>query len=179
MHDSSSTSKLITQLKNDDIKALERLYKMYYSKLFSFCEKFDLVCMQPDDFVQQTFLKVWKNRAQLKEDVLFDKQIFVICRNLILNQLKRDKKLVYCEDETQFLVENPQENFQESVRVNLEKLNRVILMLPKKRKEVFLLHKIENLTYDEIAEFSNISKKTIANHIYLATLFIKEKLKKI
>jgi len=83
---------LMKGLKKGDLGSFEKLYKMYYSKLYGFSKKFDSPTLQPDDFVQQTFLKIWDEREQLSEDVLFDKQLYVICRNLILNHLKREKK---------------------------------------------------------------------------------------
>lgn len=167
---------LITALKDGDLSALERVYKMYYSKLYGFSKKFDSVTMEPDDFVQQTFLKLWDNRSQLKEDVLLDKQIFVICRNLILTNLKREARNVP-QIEEKYFPEHEEADISEKSRV-LEKMHVLIQGLPKKRKDVFLLHRIHNLTYEEIAQSLDISKKTIANHIYLAHNSIKEELRK-
>lgn len=148
---------------------------MYYSKLYVFSKKFDHASIEPDDFVQQTFLKVWENRHLLKEDVLFDKQIFIICKNLIINQIKRDKKFKGGSG----LEEVPSDPYNEPQFEDLKKirkLNSIIERLPKKRREIFKLHKINNLTYEEISDAHLISKKTIANHIYLATLFIRKEM---
>lgn len=163
-------------MKSGDINSLEKVYKMYYSKLYWFSKKFDLITLEPDDFVQQTFLKLWENRNQLKEDVLLDKQIFVICRNLIINHLKRETKTVAQIEEKYFPEEEEAEDLGKKKK--LERLYSIIQQLPVKRKNIFLLHKIDNLTYEEIAESLGISKKTIANHIYLAHNFIKEESQK-
>lgn len=168
---------LVCRLKEGDLNSFEKIYKNYYSKLYGFSKKFNLSTLEPDDFVQQTFLKLWNERNQLREDILFDKQLFVICRNLILNHLKREKKMVLRRE---YHI-NIQEALDESVEIemvgDLEKLDAGIKRLPKKRKEIFLLHKIENLTYEEIANYLCISKKTIANHIYLANDFLKKELR--
>ncbi len=100
---------LVQALKRDDLNALEKLYKMYYSKLYAFAKKFDQASIEPDDFVQQTFLKLWEKRHLLKEDVLFDKQIFIICKNLILNHLKRDRKIQNGFDLKEIPLETPDE----------------------------------------------------------------------
>ena len=166
---------LVQALKRDDLNALEKLYKMYYSKLYAFAKKFDQASIEPDDFVQQTFLKLWEKRHLLKEDVLFDKQIFIICKNLILNHLKRDRKIQNGFDLKEIPLETPDELQQKNQR-NIIRLHTIIERLPKKRREIFKLHKINNLTYQEIAESHEISEKTIANHIYLATIFIKKEM---
>ena len=168
-----STYFLIRALKAGDINSLEKVYKMYYSKLYGFAKKFDSATLGPEDFVQQTFLKLWEKLDQLKEDVLLDKQIYTICKNLIINHLNREAKTV-AQIEEKYLPEG--DEVEDLVRKNnkLKKIYSIIQKLPAKRKNIFLLHKINNLTYEEIAESLGISKKTIANHIYLAHSFIKE-----
>ena len=173
----SETYFLVCRLKKGDLSSFENIYKKYYSKLFGFSKKFDSSTLEPDDFVQQTFLKLWDERDQLREDVLFDKQLFVICRNLILNHLKREKKMVLSRDYHLNIQEALEESVEISSAGDWEKLDVGIKRLPKKRREIFLLHKIENLTYEEIADYLCISKKTIANHIYLANNFLKKELR--
>jgi RNA polymerase sigma-70 factor (ECF subfamily) len=174
----SETFFLVRRLKNGDLCSFEKIYKMYYAKLHGFSKKFHLTTLQPDDFVQQTFLKLWDERSQLREDILLDKQLFVICRNLILNHLKREKKMVSNQDYQLNLYEASDRPIELASKEELNKLNAGIKKLPQKRREIFKLHKIENLTYEEIAEFLCISKKTIANHIYLASNFLKEECRK-
>lgn len=168
---------LIKALKAGDIHALERVYKHFYSKLFNFSQKFNLTSLEPDDFVQETFIKIWEERSQLKEDVLFDKQVFVIARNLILNHIKREKKITF-HNHNDFVLIDSEENTEDLDEKRLAKINGLIEKLPPKRKEIFVLHKSENLSYKEIAQYLGISPKTIAHQIYLATIFLKEEIKK-
>jgi len=172
----SKTYFLVSSLKKGNVKTFEEMYKAYYSKLHGFAKKFDSTTLQPDDFVQQTFIKLWENRDLLKEDVLFDKQIFIICKNIILNQLKRDKKFQTGLDLKNIVSEPLEEQLQEENQKIIRKLNYLIEKLPKKRREIFKLHKINKLTYKEIAGLRLISEKTIANHIYLAILFIRKEM---
>ncbi len=174
----SETFFLVRGLKNGNLSSFEKIYKMYYSKLYGFSKKFHFTTLQPDDFVQQTFLKLWDERVYLSEDILLDKQLYVICKNIILNHLKREKKMVSNQEYQPNLYEISDPLFELTSIEELNKLNASIKKLPKKRREVFNLHKIENLTYEEIAEFLCISKKTIANHIYLASNFLKEECRK-
>ena len=168
---------LVKSIKKGNLSSLEKLYSLFYSKLYWFAKKFNSPTLEPDDFVQQTFLRLWENRDKLKEDVLIDKQIYTICRNIILNHLKRESKLVPTEEKNFFGATEIKENTGQD-EINLEWLYSVLKSLLNKRREVFVLHKIENLSYEEIAASLNISKKTIANHIYLAQNHIKQELEK-
>ena len=172
-----SSPLLIKALKAGDLHALERAYKHFYPKLFNFSKKFNLTTLEPDDFVQETFIKIWEGRSKLKDDVLFDKQVYVIARNLILNHIQREKKLLG-ENQTDLGQIEPGEVSENSDESRLAKINGLIDKLPPKRKEIFVLHKLENLTYKEIAVYLGISPKTIAHQIYLATIFLKEEIKK-
>ncbi|HEX2922048.1 MAG TPA: sigma factor-like helix-turn-helix DNA-binding protein, partial [Bacteroidales bacterium] len=49
--------------------------------------------------------------------------------------------------------------------------------LPAQCRRVFQLSRFENLTYAEISEQLNISKKTIENHMGKALRIMREKLK--
>jgi len=167
---------LLAGIKQGNISSLEKLYKIYYAKLFWFAKKFDSSTLETDDFVQETFLKLWEQRERLKDDVLFDKQLFIICKNIILNHLKRESKTVGQVEEISFPKDTEAEDLSLQ-HIRLEKLHHIISMMPPKRGKIFLLHRIENLTYEEIAQYLNISTKTIANHLYLATKFIKEELR--
>ncbi len=164
-------------MKKGNLSCLEKLYKIHYSKLYGFAKKFNSTTMTSDDFVQQTFLKLWEKRNKLKEDVLLDKQLYTICKSLILNTLKRDSKATSLLVENLIIEENTVEDL-DAKNKKLEWLHATIQKLPPKRKKIFLLHKIQNLTYEEIATALEISKKTIANHLYLANNFLKEESRK-
>jgi len=169
---------LICRLKKDDLGSFEEVYKRYYPKLYGLAKKFGTTALEADDFVQQTFIKLWEERDKLREDVLLDKQLYVICRHLILNYIKREKKMVSNQDFTSSSIEvvELEDNFPKE---EWARLNASIQKMPPKRREIYVMHKIENLTYKEIGKYLNISKKTIANQIYLATDFLKKEFKKI
>lgn len=181
MSEDNYTYFLIRSLKKDDKASLKKLYNLYYSKLLNFAKKFSSTTIDPEDFVHQTFLTVWEKRSQLDEDIIFDKQIFIICKNLILNQIKRDKKVSYGSDALKSFEElsyNSQADTENISSNRIKDLNTAIAKLPEKRQEILILHKFENLTYEEIGQFLNISKKTIANQIYSALLFLRNELNK-
>jgi RNA polymerase sigma-70 factor (ECF subfamily) len=46
-----------------------------------------------------------------------------------------------------------------------------------KSKEIFVLNKFEGLTYEEIADYLNISKRSVEDNIYRVSQQIKERLK--
>lgn len=172
-----SEKKLIKGLKKGKEASFKKAYFHYYDHLIGVARRFNFQLLTPDDFVHETFLKVYDNRKLLNEEVAFEKQLFVICKNLILNHLQREQKVIRLEPN--FLKEEFEEKaISENMQLQKEQLYQLIAQLPEQRQKIFRLHKIDNYSYQEISDFTGLSRKTIANHIYLAHQFILKKVKK-
>ena len=167
--------KLIKKLKKGDQKAFKKTYCLYYPKLIHTAKRFKFKFLTPDDFAQETFLKLYNNKSQLKEDVLFDKQLFVICKNIIINHLNRENKVIPLEQlsfKMEETIENDDFNDQEH---QIKHLHLLLNQLPQQQQKIYKMHKLENYSYKEITEITGLSAKTIANHIYLANKFLQKK----
>lgn len=166
--------KFIVRLKKGDEASFRKAYLDYYDKLINIARRFNFTVLTPQDFVQETFLRLYNKRDLLNEEVLFDKQLFTICKNIIINHVNRENKIIQL-DPLQFEMEEEDPDtgvFEE----RKEKLYSFINQLPEQQQKIFTLHKLENLSYKEIAAITDLSEKTIANHIYLASKFIRKKI---
>lgn len=167
------TTDLIKRLKLGDQKAYKEAYMAYFDRLVLMAKKFDFKFLSPQDFVQETFLHLYKQRDLLKEDVLFDKQIFIICKNIIINHINRENKVIPLDPMKAAFLSNEENDTDEQIDEQKKKLHFLMEQLPDQQRKIFTLHKLDNYSYREIAEMTQLSEKTIANHIYLASKFIK------
>ncbi|KRB55619.1 RNA polymerase sigma factor [Flavobacterium sp. Root186] len=166
--------KFILSLKNGNEASFKEAYLNYYDKLISIARRFNFTVLTPQDFVQETFLRLYNKRELLNEGVLFDKQLFVICKNIIINHVNRENKIIQLNT-SEIEIEN--EDYDDVIfEERKEKLYAFINLLPEQQQKIFTLHKLENLSYKEIAAMTDLSEKTIANHIYLASKFIRKKI---
>ena len=166
--------KFIVSLKKGKEASFKEVYLNYYDRLISIARRFDFSVLTPEDFVQETFLRLYDKRELLNEDVLFDMQLFTICRNIIINHVNRENKIIQLDP---LQAEVPQEEPDTGIfEERKEKLYAFINLLPEQQQKIFTLHKLENLSYKEIAAITDLSEKTIANHIYLASKFIRKKI---
>lgn len=166
--------KFILSLKKGSEDSFKEAYLNYYDKLINIAKRFNFTALTPQDFVQETFLRLYNKRELLNEDVLFDKQLFTICKNIIINHVNRENKIIQL-DPLQLEIE--QEDTETGIfEERREKLYSFINLLPEQQQKIFTLHKLENLSYKEIAAITDLSEKTIANHIYLASKFIRKKI---
>lgn len=151
---------------------------MYYDKLIRLARGFQFNFLTPEDFVNETFLHLYQKRSLLKEDVLLDKQLFVMCKHIIINHINRENRVIPINIETRKLILEfiDETEDYESLELKKKRLAEIIELLPPQQREIYTLHKIKNLSYREIATLSELSPKTIANHIYLAQKFIEKKI---
>ena len=158
--------------------AFDVLYKKYSKRLYRF--GFSIIKSQEEteNLMQDVFLNLWENRHKVEKDSSIKSYIFTIAYNSAISIIRKKAK------ESQFVeyLKSIQKINQEPVNVEVEyneltnKLDEIIKELPQRQKEVYLMHRVEGLKYNEIAERLNISINTIENHMSRALKTIREKL---
>ncbi|RPD43050.1 RNA polymerase sigma factor [Chitinophaga barathri] len=115
-----------------------------------------------EELTQDTFLKLWHTRTQLPDDVILTAYIFVIARNHLYNFLRRRRLEAAYEAEaasSAYLSENlePSLEFNEIWRQYQDCLSR----LDPEQKEIFILSRDHDLTYEQIAAELGINQRLV------------------
>ena len=158
---------LVSMMKAGNSYAFEKLYFKYCKKLYNFIFS---ICKNREDtegLVQSVFMKVWEKRTEIDKEQSFSGYIFRIAKNSLLNKIKkRINERAYLD----YLLSRP-EDLSNSVEKNINflelniEIERLINNIPEKRREIFLLSRIEGLTYREIAAKLSISVNTVNTQI--------------
>jgi RNA polymerase sigma-70 factor (ECF subfamily) len=175
-----SDEELMLEIKAENMFAFDLLYKKYSRRLYKFGYSILKSQAEAEDLIQDVFLNLWKNRCNVEKDSSIKSYVFTIAYNSAISIIRKKAK----ESEFVEYLKSLQElNInEEPVNVELEyneltnKLDEIIKALPQRQKEVYLLHRVEGLKYNEIAERLNISNNTIENHMSRALKTIREKL---
>lgn len=156
-------------------KVFKEVYDTHADSLHSFmyykCGDKDLA----EDFVQEAYIKLWKNCAK----VLFSKSksfLFTVSNNLFLNNIAHKKVILKHQKlgAKHHTNENPEFLMEEQEFLN--KLEKAIADLPEKQRVVFLLNRIDKKKYKEIAEILEISVKAVEKRMSLALKVLREKI---
>jgi len=170
---------LLIRLKNGDILAFDKLYKLYSHKLFSFVFRILKDEADSDDIVQEVFLKIWAYREKLGDYKLLNSFIFTIAYNNSISLIrKRISSTKYIEYLRVLSVSQTPANFITEIELTElnNKVENLISNLPERQKQIFLLHREKGLTYPEIAEELEISKNTVENHMVKALKYLRQNL---
>ncbi len=172
---STSEKQLVEQVAKDDEYAFTLLFYAYKDKLYSFCLRYTKSKELAEEIVQETFMKIWEGRRQLKPELCFGAYLYRITRNILFNYLKRvtiERKI-----KEQILYTEPKNHQQTEQSIQLADietlLQKVIAQLPPQRQTIFRLSRIEGLSHDEIAQKMNLSPNTVKVQMSKALKFLR------
>lgn len=133
-----------------------------------------------EDIVQEIFLHIWEKKQQLIGSGELRFYLYTAVRNNCYTHLQKNKKSLVTPlsgQETSIPLveaaakENKEKDFDSLMKEALEQL-------PPRCREVFVLSRVEKLTYQQIADRLNISAKTVENQIGKALKVLRNFVKK-
>ncbi len=171
---------LIKAFKKGDAEAFKLLFDQYHERLYAFL--FSMLRSKEDaeEIVQETFIKIWESRAYFLEDYPFEALLFKIAKNTSLNYSRKKVNRQVFESRFDLVVDLSEESadqyvlFKETQRI----IETILDGLPPKRKEIFLLQKVEGLSRNEIAKRLEISVITVDHQLFKANKYLKEEFRK-
>ncbi|WP_341214795.1 sigma-70 family RNA polymerase sigma factor [uncultured Wocania sp.] len=169
---------LIKHLVQGDERAYAYLIDEFYNKLYVYTYSLTNDDAMSKDIIQNVFLKTWEFRSKLNEKYSIQNFLYKSVYNEFINQYHKNRSISVLEQAyIEALDETIQESNEELLKKRIAFINKEIDNLPKKCKKTFLLSKKEGLSNIEIAEYLNISIKSVEAHITKAYSIIRKKAK--
>jgi len=151
-----SDKELLERFRNPDTRnySFNLLIRKYQKKVYWHVRRIVIGHDDADDVVQETFVKVWKNLENFKEEAQLFTWIYRIATNEALSFLRKKKTrffipLIHVENRlAKTLIDD---NFFHGDEIQL-KLQKAILILPEKQRIVFNMKYYDELKYQEMSE---------------------------
>ena len=142
----------------------KEVFKNYYNPLVNFASNI-IGEKDAEDVVQDVFLKIWYQ----KDEIFMKSPKSFLFRAVYNKCIEKIRRLKVEKDYLDTLVTssttiNVIEDVADTYMLK-EKINKSLRQLPPKTREVFVLAKVNGLTYREIAEEMEISVKTVESHM--------------
>lgn len=172
---------LVKKLKDGDSFAFEVLFYKYRNKVKGFAVKLVPAQIDPEEVVQEVFVKLWLKKDTINPEKDFQSYLFSIAKHLVLDYLKSavNRKLYFVGEHLQqdLLVED---GFETPLTEDMEeKLQKLIDEIPERRRAIFRMSRFEGLSYKQIAERLNISENTVDSQIRNALAFLRKEFRKM
>ena len=129
-----------------------------------------------EDLSQEVFMKTWEKRDTIRTETAHH-LLFTIANHLAINHFKSAKarfEFKLKEQTTHITQESPQYMMEKDEFA--KELQEAINSLPEGQRTVFLMNRIDELTYREIAQRLEISVKAVEKRMHEALEFLMNKI---
>ncbi|MCL6220362.1 RNA polymerase sigma factor [Zunongwangia pacifica] len=179
----STDRQLFIRMSNGEYKALNILFNRYYAALCKFGNLYENDAALVEEKISDVFIQLWNKRNLLKDITNPKPYLYVTVRNKLLKKSKTQLDLQYLDDhktdigllhapsiEEETIIEEQNEGIKQYI-------NRVLNILPKKSRRIFVMSRVEGFKYHEIAEIMEISPRTVETHIAIAIKYLSKQQK--
>ncbi|MDE3214356.1 MAG: RNA polymerase sigma-70 factor [Bacteroidota bacterium] len=167
---------LLEQLIKGDAESFRQIYEFYQGRVFLFAFRLTKSKSEAEEVVQEVFVKLWERREKIKIEKNFNAYLLTITKNLVIDNLKKASRDRNLQAKIYKNIQSLQDHsVDELIKKELERLQRqAIAKLSPRMRQVFLLSREEELTYEEIANRLGVSRNTVRNQVSEALKTIRE-----
>lgn len=170
---------LLLQVVDGDETAFRSLYNLYERLLYPFLT--DLTKSEGDtsDLIQETMLRLWLNREQIRHIENPRAYVYKIASNLAFTWLKAQLARRRREQKIQLEDRELPEIYSGLNIISIRQIvNNAINKMPPQRRKIYILNREHNMKISEIARKLAVSESTVKNTLSQATKFIREQVEK-
>ncbi|MEM9142729.1 MAG: RNA polymerase sigma-70 factor [Bacteroidota bacterium] len=167
---------MIQSLKDGDERAYTFLVDRYHHDLCVYANSLVNDRGVAEDIVQNVFIRTWERRKNLNPSYSLKSFLYKAAYNEFIDQYRKRKSVMAIEkiyiQELDRTVTRDDAFFEKLV----VRLQQEIQNLPPTCKDIFLMSKREGLSNMEIAEYLDVSKKTIEYHMTRAFSILRKRI---
>ncbi len=170
-------SELIEAMKRGSVEAYETLFVRYYPAVLRFVSAM-LKDRGAEDICQNIFMRVWLQRDNFDSSLSIRNWLFTVAKNDIINWFKsrKNRSTVLCP----VVPDSEDRHTSVDELFNTEELRLMVSKsvddMPSQRRLIFRLSREKDMSNRQIAEFLNISVRTVEKHLELALKDIRRNL---
>jgi RNA polymerase sigma-70 factor, ECF subfamily len=166
---------LMEQFQMGTLEAFDILVGRYREPLTNYVFRFVGDQRECEDLLQETFLRVYRNRHSYRRIAKFSTWLYTIAGNLARSEYrKRKRRRLYSlqsvnRDDEEYEVEIPDDtslpDTHAESRLQDRHIQEALKQIPEEFREVVVLRDVQQLAYEEIAEITGLPMGTVKSRI--------------
>ena len=128
-----------------------------------------------EDLVQDVFLQLWEKRQSIRKETVRS-FLFTVAKNAFLKNIRTKKYDLKFKSGYFEKIENESPEFILELKEFDSTLQNTISELPEKCRIIYLMSRIDDMTYAEIAENLGVGVKAVEKQMSKALAILREKL---
>ena len=173
---------ILIRCKQGDVAAFSSLVDNHQN--YAYTLAFRLLCNEDDarDAVQESFIRVWRHISKYNFRAKFTTWLYRIVTNICLDKIKARSRarniLPYSIDDLSNKQFQSDENMEKSMTIKdfTHIVSQLVEELNEKQRIVFTLRDLQDLSIEDVASITRMSKNSVKSNLYYARRNIRNKL---
>lgn len=174
------TPEILSGLKRGDENAFEVFLTLFEKRIFAFL--FTLVRSREDakDLVQETFIRVYKNRNSLDIEKNVKSWLYTVAMHVAYDWFRKKKHLgeLFLIDDDKHPFETIDEHDTYSTLESVDRVSRALVRVKPGYKAILLLYYYQSFSYEEISGILHLPLNTVKTNLRRAKLNLAEEIQK-
>jgi len=181
-------ARLVQRFRSGDHQAFAELVKLFQRRVYALAYKMLMNHIEADEVTQETFVRAFNSIDQLKSPAHFGAFVYRIAANYAIDLLRKRKgRIVAMPEETELpgsiqmdlasKTADPEKvlEHKELLAVIMQAIDK----LPPRQKMTVILHDIEGLPKEEVAQIMECPETTVRSNLHIARGKLKKELSKL
>ncbi len=185
---------LVNRCRRNDAAAFDEVVGRYKNKVYNYIYRMVGNSDDAEDLTQEVFVRMYTSLDSFRRQASLHTWLFRIAGNLCIDHFRRSKKsrgVAYSLDEPikdagdggeagggREVADTKYEPHRLMEQVEMaEQIQQALGQLPEKLRTVLVLHDIEDLPYDEIAQIVGCPLGTVKSRLHIGMARLREELK--
>jgi len=170
-----SDEDLMSQFQAGTVEAFDILVGRYKDPLTNYIYRFLGDMKECEDLLQETFLRVYRNRHSYRRIARFSTWLYTIAGNLARSEYRKRKRRRISslqsvnKNDEEYEMEVPDETFSpdKDTESSIQDfyIQEALAQIPEEFREVVVLRDVQQLSYEEIAEITGLPMGTVKSRI--------------
>lgn len=157
----------------NELVAFEKLYKDNFSFLCLVSFQITKDREAAKDIVQDFFLYLWKKEKKLEISVSFKSYASKAIKNISIQHLEKLKKIDFNKSDLSIQKYDELDLFEKTEESNIIKIKELVNQIPESRRNIFISHVVDGLSYSQIAEEYGVSINTVKTQMKRSYAFLR------
>jgi RNA polymerase sigma factor (sigma-70 family) len=175
---------LIQKILDGDLNAFQELIKLYQKLVLHIVSRFVTNTQDQEELCHEVFIKVHRNLAHFQAKAKLSTWIGKIAYNLCINYMRKAKIPLYQDLESsdqgvEFMQISDGAHTPEEISEQKDlsfRIKQLIDDLPAQYKVLLTMYHMDELSYKEISEITDLPEGTVKSYIFRARKLLKDKI---
>ena len=154
----------VQRARRGDLGAFKEVYVAHVGRVHALTLRMTANPGLAEEITQDVFVKAWRKLGSFRGDSAFSTWLHRLAVNTVIDALKKERRVEI----------PPADRAWIPATTPAFELERAIVGLPDRARQVFVLHDVEGYTHEEIGTFMGITAGTARGQLHRARQLLRE-----